>query len=81
MDNGGMGDGASDRRPILTKRELQVLAALARFGNVSDIADSLSISPSTVETHLSHIRAKSGLHHAAQIVAWGYDNGFLSAPD
>jgi DNA-binding NarL/FixJ family response regulator len=52
----------------LTDRELQVLRLLASGQGVDRIAATLSLSPSTVRSHLRHAMAKLGVHnqlHAA----------------
>lgn len=48
-------------RPELTPREKVVLRALATSSSVSDIARSLSVSPSTIKTQLSAIYRKLGV--------------------
>jgi DNA-binding NarL/FixJ family response regulator len=53
----------------LTSRELEVLEAMTE-GKFSDqqIADALSIAPSTAATHVRNILHKAGLHNRRDLV-------------
>jgi DNA-binding NarL/FixJ family response regulator len=46
--------------PVLTAKEREVLAQLARGASNRRIADALYVTPATVKTHLAHIYAKLG---------------------
>lgn len=64
-------------RPVLTPRELEVLALLAS-GNVNKtIADRLSISPKTVEKHRASLMAKLGVHSMAELLVYALKEGLL----
>ena len=52
----------------LTKRENQVLALISLGKSNRQIAEDLSISVKTVETHKSNLQGKLGLTNAAQLV-------------
>jgi DNA-binding CsgD family transcriptional regulator/ArsR family metal-binding transcriptional regulator len=55
---------------LLTGRELQVLRLLANGASNPEISESLSISPHTVKTHVTHIYDKLGIHDRAQAAVW-----------
>ena len=48
-------------RDELTKQEMIVLAFVAKGWRTAKIAQELSVSPRTIETHLSHIFQKLGV--------------------
>jgi len=52
---------------ILTAREFEIFLALAQGRSVNEIADTLSLSPSTVGTHLYNIKQKLGAANAAEL--------------
>ena len=54
---------------MLTRREQDVAALVARGLPNSQIAATLVISIRTVETHVQHIMDKLGVSHRAQIAA------------
>lgn len=62
-----------------THQEILVLRAVASHGTIRAAAHALCLSPHTVDTHLDHLRAKSGLRYLPQLVAWGAANGWLNA--
>ena len=53
----------------LTAQEERVAAVAATGATNSDIARQLSLSVSTIETHLEHIYAKLGIHSRYQLIA------------
>jgi DNA-binding NarL/FixJ family response regulator len=59
---------ARKRGPIgeLTERERQVLALIAQGRSNPSIGEALFLSPKTVETHISHIFGKLGLHDSPE---------------
>ncbi|WP_053833631.1 response regulator transcription factor [Croceibacterium atlanticum] len=57
---------ASRRLQSLSRREREVLAALARFGSNKRIALELDLSPRTVEIYRSKIMQRLGVSHVAQ---------------
>lgn len=59
--------GAEDPVAALTEKEFAVFLQLARGCSVSEIAASHSLSPSTVGTHLYHIKQKLEVSNAAEI--------------
>ncbi len=52
---------------VLTAREFEVFVALARGRSVNEIAETLSLSPSTVGTHLYNVKQKLGASNAAEL--------------
>lgn len=71
------GRGGSAPHEILTDRELEVLMGLAKGASPSAIAESLSLSPSTVSTHLRAIKTKLGLESLASLVQYAIKTGLL----
>jgi DNA-binding NarL/FixJ family response regulator len=57
----------------LTAREEQVLLAAARGRTNSEISDELSISLSTVKTHIAALMRKLNARNRVEIVMWAYE--------
>jgi PAS domain S-box-containing protein len=55
---------------VLTPREREVLAVLAKGHGTQDIAQLLSISPSTVRNHIQHILQKLQVHTRLEAVTY-----------
>ena len=68
---------------ILTKRERQVVALVARGLSNPDIAASQGINESTVRFHLSNIYSKLGLQNRTQVALYALRTGLadLDQPD
>ena len=64
----------------LTPRETEVLRLVAQGYTSQQIADQLSISVNTVETHRAHVMEKLGLRGRAQLVRYAIARGLLT-PD
>ncbi|MEV7883405.1 LuxR C-terminal-related transcriptional regulator [Streptomyces sp. NPDC002817] len=64
----------------LTERECEVLAALASGWSSTEIAERLSIAPTTLKTHISSILAKIGARARAQAVVFAYETGLVKPP-
>lgn len=68
-------DGAASPFDALSEREFEVFVRLARGRSVNDIATQLSLSPSTVGTHLYNIKQKLAAGNQAELtllaLRWG----------
>lgn len=75
------GDGVQERPEIvLTDREQEVLALLARGLTNKDIAQSLILSVRTVEAHLRNIYGKLEVNSRTEATLWAINHGYDSTP-
>jgi DNA-binding CsgD family transcriptional regulator len=67
----------TDERSMLTAREREILAWVARGKTNPEIARALWISPATVRKHLANVYEKLGVHTrtAAAVHFLGWDEG------
>lgn len=79
---------ASTRTPALhrdlarlTPRELEVLALMGRGLSNTELAEALTLSESTVKTHVARIFAKLTLRDRAQAVVLAYETGLVTPGD
>ena len=70
--------GVVDRYDALSEREREIFQLIAEGHSNKDIADVLSISPATVETHRAHIFQKLDLHNTAEVVLYAVRRGVIS---
>jgi DNA-binding NarL/FixJ family response regulator len=63
--------------PTLTRREADVLQALARGLSTKTIARELSVSPKTVEAHIGRLLAKLGAHNRAHAISVARSQGLF----
>lgn len=64
---------------VLSSRQQQVLACLARGLSDRDIAQELFISVRTVQTHLAHIYGKLDVHSRTEAAVLAVDAGWFSS--
>jgi len=67
--------GETSPAEALSEREFSVFLQLARGASVAQIAEHLSLSPSTVGTHLYHVKQKLGASNQSELtlvaLQWG----------
>lgn len=61
----------------LSDRELQVLQLLGSGSSVTEIADSLHLSPKTVSTYRSRLMEKMGFETTAEIIRYAVQRGLV----
>jgi two-component system response regulator NreC len=70
--------GIVDRYDSLSEREREIFQLIAEGHSNKEIADLLSISPATVETHRAHILQKLDVHNTAELVLYAVRKGVIS---
>jgi DNA-binding NarL/FixJ family response regulator len=65
---------------VLTEREREVLTAIGKGWNNTEIAERFHLAESTVKTHVGRILAKIGARDRVQAVIFAYNTGLVS-PD
>ena len=63
---------------VLSEREREVLAEVARGKTNAEIGAALFMSPLTAKTHVSRILGKLNARDRAQLVVIGYETGLVS---
>jgi DNA-binding NarL/FixJ family response regulator len=63
---------------VLTDRELEVLAMVARGLSNGEIAERLTISPATAKTHVAHLLTKLDARDRIQLVIIAYQCGMVT---
>jgi DNA-binding NarL/FixJ family response regulator len=69
----------ADRYDLLTNREREVLELLARGMTYAEIADKLTISPRTAETHRTNLMRKLNLKTQTDITLYAVQRGLITA--
>jgi len=70
--------GIADRFESLSEREREIFQLIAEAHSNKEIADLLSVSPATVETHRAHILQKLDVHNTAELVLYAVRRGIIS---
>ena len=68
----------SARLERLTDREREVLAAIGRGYNNTEISEQLFIGSATVKSHVNSVFSKLGLRDRAQAVVFAYESGLVA---
>jgi len=74
---GSLQPTTSDGREPLTSREQTILLELAQGQSNKDVANKLSISVRTVETHRKNIKRKLGISSTAGLTRYALEHGVL----
>ena len=75
------GHGADRLAQLLTEREQEVLAMVARGLSNAEIAEQLLlISPATAKTHVAHLLTKLDARDRIQLVILAYQSGSITSP-
>jgi two-component system response regulator NreC len=69
--------GITDPYDLLSEREREVLQLVAEGRSSKEIAELLSISPATVETHRAHVLQKLQLHNTVEVVRYAARRGII----
>jgi len=75
----GQLSGSGNPLETLSERELAVFIKLAEGRSVNDVAGDFCLSPSTVGTHLYHIKQKLNVQNAAELALVAMRNGLIEA--
>jgi DNA-binding NarL/FixJ family response regulator len=69
------------RRERLTAREIEIARSVAAGSKNAEIATQLSISESTVKTHLNNIFQKLGVRDRVELAMYAVKSGLISMRD
>jgi DNA-binding NarL/FixJ family response regulator len=75
---GSAGARPADRYRLLTTREREVLEWLARGASYAEIADKLTISPRTAETHRTNLMRKLDLKTQTDLTRYAIQRGLIA---
>ena len=70
--------GVADRFDTLSEREREVFQLVAEGRSNKEIAELLSISPTTIVTHRAHVLQKLDVHNTAELVLYAVRRGVIS---
>jgi DNA-binding NarL/FixJ family response regulator len=73
-----LGETSSTASEILTHREIEVLQLLAEGKSTKRVAETLTVSTKTVETHRLHIMAKLRLYSIAELTKYAIRQGITT---
>lgn len=72
------GNSVADRYETLSEREREIFQLIAEGRTNRGVAELLTISPATVETHRAHILQKLDIHNTAELVLYAVRKGVIS---
>jgi len=75
----GLKDDGGEERGVLSPRETEVLRLMALGHTNREIAEQLTLSVRTVETHRAHVQQKLGLDSRPELTRYALDNGLIDA--
>jgi two-component system, NarL family, response regulator NreC len=70
--------GIADRYDTLSEREREIFQLVAEGRSNKEIAELLSVSLATIETHRAHILQKLDVHNTAELVLYAVRRGVIS---
>jgi two-component system response regulator NreC len=70
-------EGVEDSYDLLTPREREILQLLAEGKTNKDVANLLTLSPYTVETHRGNILEKLNLHSVPELILYAVRRGII----
>jgi two-component system, NarL family, response regulator NreC len=70
--------GIVDRYDSLSEREREIFQLIAEGHTNKEIAEVLSVSSATVETHRAHVLQKLDVHNTAELVLYAVRRGIIS---
>jgi DNA-binding NarL/FixJ family response regulator len=73
-----LGETSSTASEILTHREIEVLQLLSEGKSTKRVAETLTVSTKTVETHRLHIMAKLRLYSIAELTKYAIRQGITT---
>jgi DNA-binding NarL/FixJ family response regulator len=71
-------NGGPEERPLLTRRELEILRFVARGYTNGEVARALWVTDETVKYHLANVYRKLGVSNRGEAVAWAAENGLTT---
>jgi two-component system response regulator NreC len=70
--------GIADRFDTLSEREREIFQLVAEGHSSKEIAELLSVSPTTIGTHRTHVMQKLDVHNTAELVLYAVRRGVIS---
>jgi len=77
MSFSNTGEPSQKLHDTLTEREMEILLLVAAGKSSKEIADTLFLSPHTINTHRKHILKKLGCKSAAELLSYAYTQGLM----
>lgn len=66
-----------DLKNLLTEREVEIIKLVAQGYTNKEIAETIFVSPRTVDTHRNNILKKLNLHNAVELTRFAFENGII----